>query len=199
MGILSTYASGYARLYHNDEEELRACLGENARARTGGLGTIDPENPQLHWWPSSVDFREEAQRHSRSAVGVGSFAALLQAIRRHPNLDQVLWFGHGAPSGELQFGGGSRFGMTDVVHLANADVSSHFAGGGTIALYACNAGQRPEFLQAIANATRVRVCGFTTGVRWELQYSGSSPQRRITRRGIHGGTLPNPTSCAAPQ
>lgn len=199
MAILSTFASGYQRLYASDEAELRACLGENARARTGGLGTIDPSDPELHWWPSSVDFRQEAQRHREPAQPVASFQSLIDVIRRHRDLERVLWFGHGAASGELQFGAGRSLGFSGLATLRAADVSAHFVTGGTITFYACNFGQRQEFIQGIANALRVTACGFSRGVRWELQYSGSAPNRRITRRGIFGGVLPAATTCLSPQ
>jgi hypothetical protein len=39
---ISTYASGYNRLYRTDEEKLAALLHENARTRGGGVGTVDP-------------------------------------------------------------------------------------------------------------------------------------------------------------
>lgn len=197
MPVLSTYASGYRRLYQNDESELRACLGENASARRGGIPTIDPANPEVHWWPGSVDFREEASRHG-SAVGVRNFQALLDAIGRASNINQVLWFGHGAGA-ELQFGGGIRLGSADVMGLNNANVSRHFAPGGTITFYACNAGQSSDFFQAIADALRVRICGFSSGVRWELSYTGESPNRRITRRGVYGGSLPTSNICVTPR
>jgi hypothetical protein len=59
---LWTYASGYPRLYRSDEEEISVLENEEARRRRGGIGTGDPENPHEHWWPSSLDFKEEAVR-----------------------------------------------------------------------------------------------------------------------------------------
>jgi len=59
---LSTYASGYKHQYINDEEEVSVCIGEAAGMRGGGIGTIDPSNARVHWWPSSIDFAAEANR-----------------------------------------------------------------------------------------------------------------------------------------
>jgi hypothetical protein len=179
--VIATYAKNYGRLYATDEEELRACLGENRAARGAGVGTFDPSNPQLYWWPSSVDFQEEAAR-SGHPVGVANFNELLAAIKRYRDLRDVYWYGHGSPSGEYQFGGGVRFKITDVAALRNSDVSKHFVSGGAITFFACNAGQKSDFLQAIANALRVPVRGFRTGVKWNLEYRGVAPHRRISKR-----------------
>lgn len=45
MSTLILYATGHRPLYSSDEDEIRAISGENARERGGGLGTIDPEDP----------------------------------------------------------------------------------------------------------------------------------------------------------
>jgi hypothetical protein len=179
---LSTYASGYKRLYATDEKELAACLGENARARGGGIGTIDPSDSTLHWWPSSVDFAAEAKRRP-PAYGVRDFRELVDVIRRHKNLTRVYWYGHGAAA-ELQFGGGVRLTEGELAMVSNKDVSGNFAPDGELILIACNAGQSDSFLQAIANALRVRVRGYSTGIEWNLEYKGDFPHRAISRRGL---------------
>jgi len=69
---LSTYASGHLRRYKTDEEEIGVLEREEARRRRGGIGTFDPENSQEHWWPSSLDFKEEAVRRG-PAIAVRSF------------------------------------------------------------------------------------------------------------------------------
>jgi hypothetical protein len=189
MGItLSAYASDYPRLYHNDEDELRACLGEAARERGGGLGTADPSNPVYHWWPSTVDFKEEAMRHGQLVVGVSSFSALLTAIRSKKNIDEVLWFGHGSAH-ELQFGK-STFKTSDLAGLVNTSVRASFNPAGKITFTACNVAQDEGFLQSIASKLRVTVHGFNTGVEWGLKFSGNAPHRKIIERGIR--SLPKP-------
>jgi hypothetical protein len=179
---LATFASGYKRLYVTDEEELAACLGENARMRGGGIGTIDPNNPRLHWWPSSVDFAAEAARHP-PAYPVKTFRAFIEVVRSKKNLTRVYWFGHGA-DGELQFGNGQRLTASEVLSAGSADVSGSFSTGGEVVFVACNAGQKPEFLQRLANAMRVKVRGFPSGVEWELRFVGVPPIRSISRRGL---------------
>jgi hypothetical protein len=197
MSTLVLYASGHPYRYSNDEEEVRAISGENARRRTG-LGTIDPEDPALHWWPSTVDFREEARRHARRPVSVGSFGAFLAAIRARRDLETVMFFGHGGPN-LLKFGDNEYMRLAD---LSSADdVSSSFATGGRVILYACNAAVTPEFLQRFASALSVTVCGFGRGVQWTLQWNGESPNRQITWRGVAreaGDALPSGYTCASP-
>ena len=183
--VMSTYAAGYARNYKTDEDELRAMLGENRRARGGGIGTFDPSDPELYWWPTTIDFREEARRRP-PAVGTANFGALLKAIKAHKRLQTVYWFGHGA-SGELQFGNGVRFRAEDIASLKSPDVSENFEVKGSLVLLACNAGQSDAFLQAIANALRVTVSGYRVGVKWRLDYQGEAPRRKITYRGLAGG------------
>ncbi|MET0412960.1 MAG: hypothetical protein ABW217_16760 [Polyangiaceae bacterium] len=199
MSVLATFASGYPRLYGSDEAELAACLGEAARARSGGLLVRDPTNPELNWWPATVDFRDEAQRHG-DAEGVDSFQALIDSVqrRRRGPFDAVYWFGHGAPSGELQFGR-SSLGLQAIGALRNSDLSSRLRPGGAITFFACNAGQNQPFLQALADALRVRVKGFTRGLEWHLDYSGSTPHRHITRRGLANRVLPVPRIEASPR
>ena len=58
---LATYASGYRRLYGNDEDEIRALTGEAAREARGGIATADWNNPVVHWWPYQT-----GQVHRRS-------------------------------------------------------------------------------------------------------------------------------------
>jgi hypothetical protein len=179
---LSTYASGYKRLYLTDEEEVAACMGENARLRGGGIATIDPSNPRLHWWPSSLDFAAEAAR-SPPAVPVRDFRGLLDEIRRRNSLSTVFFYGHGADN-ELQFGSGQKLTMGEVSSLQHADVSARFLATGKMVFVACNAGQSQAFLQAIANALHVRIDGFPSGVEWNLTYIGLAPHRKITTRGL---------------
>ncbi len=179
---MSTFAGGYKRLYVTDEEELAACLGENARSRGGGIGTADPSNPRLHWWPSSLDFAAEAARHP-PAYPVKSFAGLIQLLRTKRDLTKVYWFGHGA-DGELQFGNGQRLTTSGIQSTANVDVSASFSTGGEMVFVACNAGRKDEFFQQLANAMRVNVRGFPSGVEWTLNFVGQAPARSITRRGL---------------
>lgn len=98
MGTLVLYASGHRYLYSSDEEEVCVISGENARARGGGFAVNDPEDPSLHWWPSSVDFRTEAHRHARQAIGVSNFQEFLRLIRSQSNIDTVLFLVMGAKS-----------------------------------------------------------------------------------------------------
>jgi hypothetical protein len=183
---LSTWAAGFKRHYRSDEEEVAVAFGENLRKR-GGTG--DPSDPQLFWWPTTVDFREQAMRRPK-AVPVYDFHDLLDAIRRMRELENVHWFGHGAQNGELQFGNRHNFGPEQLAALKTPDVSSSFVPGGVITFYGCNAAFNGEFFQAIANALRVNVCGFKKGVRWEIRSAGESPRRRIVYRGVLGGKLP---------
>ncbi len=113
--ILAAYASGYPRNYSTDEDELRACLGEN-RAAGGRLATGDPSDPRMFWWPTTIDFRAEAERRG-TPLGVANFQALVAAIRRYRNLTNVYWFGHGAAR-ELQFGG-AVFRSVDIPSLGS--------------------------------------------------------------------------------
>ncbi len=204
MSVLSTYASGYKAYYQKDESPTcpRRRLGGCDEHEIGALtyeGTRDLEDPERHWWPRNADFLAEAGRHAKRPVGVASMAALVGAIRKQRGLTRVLWFGHGA-KGELQFGGKQRLTAEDIASLD--DVSAHFAEGGTIDFYACNAGQSPSFYQAIANRLRVTVRGFTKGVVWTVDYDGDSPHRFVTRRGIKlgpKGEFPEPDVTCQPQ
>src|SRR5256714_1266624 len=136
----STYASGYKRLYKTDEAELRACLGENRAARGGGLPTGDPTNPDHFWWPATIDFQTEAERH-KPAFPVADFSGMLATIRRNKNVKDVYWFGHGA-SGEPQFGAGKKLSAADLDGLTGQDLSSLFVPkGGRITSFACNTGK----------------------------------------------------------
>jgi hypothetical protein len=186
---LSAYASGYKRLYGSDEEELAACLDENAKRRGGGIATADPSDPYLHWWPSSLDFVAEAVL-APPAVPVRDFGALLVEIRKRKALETVFCYAHGARD-ELQFGAGNKLTIGEISVISNADASASFAGNGKIVFVACNLGLNGVFLQAIANALRVPVEGFPRGVEWRLQFVGLAPHRKITRRGLadRDGTL----------
>jgi hypothetical protein len=192
--ILAAYASGYPRNYSTDEDELRGCLGE-ARAAGDRLATGDPSDPRMFWWPTTVDFRAEAERRG-APLAVANFTALVAAIRRYRNLTNLHWFGHGAAR-ELQFGG-AVFRADDVPSLGAVDLSSHLTAGATITFLACNAGQSPDLMRGIANAVPVPIHGFTTGVRWVLSYRGQPPHRAITRRGLPEGSLPSPTISVGP-
>ena len=178
----SAYASEYKRLYNNDEEEVAALMGDNARLRGGGIGTGDPMNPRLHWWPSRQDFSAEAAK-VLPAVPVRYFWTLLAEIKRRKGLETVYCFSHGA-RGELQFGGGNKLTMGEISVMSNADVSANFQTGGKVVFVACNTAQDRVFLQAIANALHVRVEGFPDGVKWSLEFVGLAPHRKITRRGL---------------
>ena len=183
---LSAYASGY---YRSDEEELAACLNENAKRRGGGIATADPSDPYLRWWPSSLDFAAEAD-FAPPALPVGDFWALLAEIRKRKGLETVFCYAHGARD-ELQFGAGKKLTIGEIGVMPNADVSTSFAGNGKIVFVACNLGLNGVFLQALANALRVPVEGFPNGVEWRLQFIGITPHRKITRRGLanRDGTL----------
>lgn len=202
MSILSSYASGYPAYYRIDRSAdcpFRSRGGCNehevSALQHGGRLTFDPHNPDQYWWPRTADFQAEAAKHAASPTAVANMAALVQAILRQRNLNRVLWFGHGA-SGELQFGSGQRLDATGIASLP--DVSAAFAPGGAIGFYACNAGQSQQFFQAMANKLRVEVRGFSTGVRWNLAWDGSSPHRFIRSRGI-AGQLPTPNITCIPQ
>jgi hypothetical protein len=170
---LATFASGYKRLYVTDEEELAACLGENARMRGGGIGTIDPNNPRLHWWPSSVDFAAEAARHP-PAYPVRNFRAFIEVIRSKRNLTRVYWFGHGA-DGELQFGNGQRLTASEVLAAGSADVSGSFSTGREIVFVACNAGQKPSSCSAWRTRCGSRFEGSPVGSNGSCDLSGFPP------------------------
>ncbi len=202
MTILSAYASGYGAYYRRDESPRCPYRGRggchehevSALLHQGRL-TGDPQNPDQWWWPRTEDFRVEAAKHAQRPIGVASMSALMQAIQRQRDLSRVLWFGHGA-AGELQFGGGQRLTAAGIASLPA--LSAHFAPGGSIEFYACNAGQSQVFFQALANRLRVIVRGFSTGVARTLHWEGESPHRFITLRGIEG-SLPTPTCVASPQ
>jgi hypothetical protein len=201
MTMLVTYASGYRPYYRVDTSRscpFRSRGGCNEHEVSAllhrGRGTYDPEDPEEAWWPRNQDFLAEARKHSRRPVPVSNMTALLTAIRHQRNLDRVIWFGHGA-SGELQFGSGQTLTAAGATHLP--DVSPHFAPGGMIDFFACNTGQSETFLQSLANALRVTVRGFSTGVRWNLHWEGDAPHRRVTSRGIDGN-LPTPNVVKTP-
>jgi hypothetical protein len=193
---LATYAGGYHRLYRNDEEEISV-----VEAESRGLNIRTPQdmaNYLRHWWPGTLDFRAEAQRRGY-AVPVNDFNQLLVAIRQRNHLQNVMWFGHATSGGEMQFGNnGVSFGITQIAGLQNPDVSSHFTPNGRIIIYGCNAGRNTDFAQSLANALRVPVCAFATGIRWQIEWSGNSP-RRITYRGVLNGILPTNYTCYSPR
>jgi hypothetical protein len=182
---LSTYASGHLRPYKTDEEEIGVLEREEARRRRGGIGTFDPENPQEHWWPSSLDFKEEAVRRG-PAIAVRSYDMLLAAIRRGHDLSRVYWFGHGA-KGELQFGSGQKLTLETLRTRRDAKVSSSFLPDGKILFVACNVFESGEFKQALADSLGVTIVGSEGGVEWNIGWEGESPHRRISRRGLPEG------------
>jgi len=108
---------------------------------------------------------------------------LLSELHQRRHLQNVYWYGHGA-SAELQFGSGKKLTEMQVGLLPNADLSTSFEPTGEIFLIACNAAQSPAFLQAIADALHVRVRGYTTGIEWAIDYTGETPHRKVTRRGL---------------
>jgi hypothetical protein len=179
---LSTYASGHLRPYKTDEEEIGVLEREEARRRRGGIGTFDPENPQEHWWPSSLDFKEEAVRRG-PAIAVRSYDMLLAAIRRGHDLSRVYWFGHGA-KGELQFGSGQKLTLETLRTRRDAKVSASFLPDGQIFFVACDTGGTREFMQALADALGVNIRGSAAGVEWSLGWEGESPHRKINLRGL---------------
>jgi hypothetical protein len=195
--VLAAYASGYPPYYKSDEEEVSVISGESRKKRNGELGTGDPSNPLDYWWPRTADFQAEAQTiPDAEVVGVADLQALVAAIRARKNLQAAFWYGHGA-SGELQFGR-SRFTAGDLGSLAGNDLSSHFSADGQIIFVSCNTdNMNSTLLQGIANALRVRVRGFNTGVRWEVQWDGETPRRKITHRGM-GGASRSFTSAGTP-
>jgi hypothetical protein len=117
------------------------------------------------------------------AVPVRDFGALLAEIRKRKGLETVFCYAHGARD-ELQFGAGNKLTIGETSVMPNADVSTSFAGNGRIVFVACNLGLNGVFLQAIANALRVPVEGFPSGVEWRLQFIGLAPHRKITTRGL---------------
>jgi hypothetical protein len=102
------------------------------------------------------------------------------------------WAFNGAAR-ELQFGG-AVFRAGDIPSLGGVDLSPHLSAGATITFLACNAGQSPDLMRGIANAVRVPIRGFTTGVRWDLSYRGQPPHRVITRRVSPKVRCPRPRS-----
>lgn len=196
MPVLSTYAASFPRLYRTDEEEVRVISREALRSR-GGIGTIDPNDPSIHWWPSSVDFREEAARHGRPH-GVGSFQDLVRLIRRNQNLSDVLWFGHGGRSGLIQFDANGTNNLTrDNLPSQRVNVAANFAPGGRVLFYGCNMGQARQFVNDLARNLGVQVCCFDRGVVWDLQWAGTSPRRQIIFRGIRNGIASQTPSITA--
>jgi hypothetical protein len=198
--VLITFASGYSRYHGSDEEEIQASEYREQH------GTFDPENPDQNWWPRAPDFRAAAEQSSSGArvQGVATPAALIRAIqsagRGRRRLTEVRWYGHGARA-EVQFGSGGVLSIENIAMIP--DLSSHFTSDGKIVFYACNVqhqrvGVEDSLLRAIANRARVSVCGFGTGVRYNLQWEGESPSRRITRRGLHPSWASTPI-CFAPQ
>lgn len=196
--ILATYAAGYHRLYRDDEEEINVVETESQFAvRT----PQDMNNYLRHWWPCTLDFRTEAQRQSRTAVPVNNFDSIMREIRKHHNLDTVMWFGHATPGGEMQFGNsGVSFGPQGISSLQNSNVSQYFNSDGRIIIYGCNAGRNAAFAQSLANALRVRVCVFSRGIEWEIRWAPPQGRnRRIINRGVRGGVLPANPTCYVPQ
>lgn len=191
MSTLVFFASGYPVYYARDQSprcpfhRQRGCDEEEVSAMTyrDRNGTGDPQNPRQAWWPRSADFRAEANKHSRSPVGVASALAVTGAIQRNRDLTSVLVFAHGW-GGELQFGSGQTLSNADIIRLPN--VSANFAAGGNLDLYACNVGLSETFMQNLANRLGVKVRGFNQGVSWNLHWEGDAPHRRITTRGIDG-------------
>jgi hypothetical protein len=138
--------------------------------------------------PSSALVAEQPRfrgggRQASTRVPVRNFAGLIQILRSKRDLTKVYWFGHGA-DGELQFGNGQRLTTSGILSTANADVSANFSPGGEIVFVACNAGRKDEFFQQLANAMRVSVRGFPSGVEWVLSFVGPAPARSITKRGL---------------
>lgn len=202
MVTLSTYASGYPVHYRKDRDRkcpyrARGGCDENEvnALEHGGRLTYDPHNPAQYWWPRTDDFRAEAKKQAKKPIGVATMGALIKTIQKRKNIRAVLWFGHGI-KGELQFGSKKNFGRAGIASLP--DVSAKFSPNGNITFYACNAGQSRAFFQAMADKLRVPVRGFSTGVKWNLTWSGSSPHRLITSRGI-SGRLPAPNITCTPR
>jgi hypothetical protein len=121
------------------------------------------------------------------AVGVRDFDGLVRAISARRQLITVYWFGHGA-GGELQFGNSGKFTLANLGSIAGKNLSAHFIPGAEIVFAACNAVLSPELLQGIADALRVTVRGYSTGIKWSVSYKGDAQRRKITRRGLDDGT-----------
>jgi hypothetical protein len=185
QSVLAAYASGYPPYYKSDEEEV-SVVSREALDRVGG--TANPRNARYFWWPRTEDFLAEAQTiPDAEVIGVANFQALLAAISARNNLQTVFGYGHGF-TGELQFGQ-SKFTEDDLPSIAGKDLSSHFTTDGQIIFVACNTdNMNSKLLQGIANALRVRVRGFVSGVKWNLQWVGHSPKRKISGRGMGGAS-----------
>jgi len=135
---------------------------------------------QYRWVPMTPDFMAEAQRQSRTSIGVGNYDAFIQSILRCRGLQTVLFFGHGGAN-ELKFGETSRIDPAFISVRSN-DLSRSFMSGGRILLYACGTGASPTFLAALASSWRVTVCGISSGLKWCIKWNAD--RNSITYRGI---------------
>jgi hypothetical protein len=164
------------------------------------------------WVPTSVDFQEEASRHSPSptrVVSIDEFIGTIQTFgplpagaqprpqprRRQPPpvLDAVYFFGHGS-SNAICFSSGVWHHMDYFLGRVD-DLSPHFSREGTIHLYVCGRGGA-ALHQALADHWRVKVRAPLTDLRWVLGIDHNVTPHTVTYRGLdrqnrNDTTLPN--------
>ncbi len=173
------YASGYPRRFRSDAEEVRC---------------VEAPPNRCIWAPSSVDFRATAE-NSGGGTGQSTFRSLLDHIgsRATNSISELGLIGH---ANSEYFGLSGRITNFDVFftepgligmesirdNMARIEaVRDRFAADAKIVLYGCHAGVGDALLNALSQAFRVCVQGFSNEILTCIEWQ--TPSRRITSRG----------------
>jgi Domain of unknown function (DUF4157) len=185
------YGSGYPRPFKTDEEEIRSA---NAHK----------------WSPSSVDFQATAT-NSGGGSGTDTFQSLLSQIASKPanSISNLGLIGHANSS---MFGLSGTIIPGDVVFKPEGVISAEaiakntasivkvrdrFTTSAKITLYGCDAGLGKGLLDALSNAFKVCVRGFTNEISWcftfagKMIYAGSRGHVFVETAGLIAPNLPN--------
>ncbi len=165
------------------------------------------EHASPHWMPTSPDFQATAQ-NSGGGTGVGTFLGLTDYIKAkgpgsittlgligHANRDVFALGGLVKRDGSVT---GSTHGTIDkgsidlaVVGGTIPPLRNRFASNAQIILYACNTGAGGTLMQSLSSAFQVCVQGFSTALRWCIQFSRRT-QSIASRGGVRIDQGPDP-------
>ena len=183
MSTLSLWAGGCPSPYTSDTQEIDVVTPTDGR-----LPTYDPDSTSraaqahLHnWWPHSNDFQAAANQLTGRSQSISTISQLMARIIHQRGLERVNIVGHGASSGEFQFGNNQVLSISQIDQLSS--VSSHFIPSGYIVFYACNMGLSAPFLQQLSNRLQITIKAFNRGVRYSIEFNQS--RDRITYRGFY--------------
>ena len=165
------------------------------------------EHANAHWMPTTPDFQATAQ-NSGGGTGIGTFLGLTDYIKAKSagSITTLGLIGHAnqevfALGGTVKRDGsvsGTTHGTIDkgsidlaVVGGTIPPLRNRFASNAKIILYACNTGAGGTLMQSLSNAFQVCVQGFSTALRWCIQFSRRT-QSIVSRGGVRIDQGPDP-------